>query len=109
MEKFLLICLVLTSTVHAAARSGSCLMGSGDNQVRLLMEIEQTAVQVSYEGSEEDITQCRLGTHAEYDYFIQCAGEVEDDNMLIRIKGTTGNMVDAEGDVIARLSRCRIR
>ena len=104
-----LIALALTSPVSAASRSGSCVMGSGQNAVRVLFAIENTAVEVTYEGSEDDKTNCVLGNNNNYDFYITCDGESDEDDMIIRIKNATGTMIDSEGSTIARLTSCRIR
>lgn len=109
MKAILLIAVLGFVTIAQAAQNGSCVMGTGANQVRVLVTIENRVVQVSYEGSEEDKTNCALGTNNQYDFFITCDGETDDDDMILRIKNATGSMVDSEDSVIARLSACRIR
>lgn len=100
--------VVLPSLAWAAGKSGTCTMGSGDNEVKVLFEVESTNALVSYEGSEDEKTECALSSNSSYDYFMNCAAEDEEETMVIRIKGSTGAMIDAEGEEIAKLKKCRI-
>lgn len=106
---FLLATLAFATPVQAESRSGSCVMGTGQNAVRVILAIESSVVQVSYEGAEDDKTRCVLGSNSNYDYYITCDGDTDEDDMVIRIKSATGTMIDSAGATIARLTNCRIR
>lgn len=108
MKSCLCLLVLIIATAAYAGRSGSCVMGSGSNAVKVMIAIENPAVQVSYEGDDE-ITQCGLKANNQYDYFINCEGDEDEDDMIIRIKGANGAMLDNKNTVIARLTQCQIR
>lgn len=110
MKHIFFATLFMTSlSANALGRSGSCAMGSGENEVKMFITVEGSGAEISYEGSEDEKTTCTLLSQTNYDYAIGCISEEEEDSLSIRIKGQSGSMVDAGGDEIAKLKKCKIR
>lgn len=100
---------LLVSGLAYAAKSGDCTMGSGENQVKMFVTLFTNDAEVSYEGNEEDKTLCSQFRDSKYDYNLRCVGDEEEDALVIRIKGSSGSMIDNEGFEVAKLKRCRIK